>query len=353
MNEENDFMNEINKKIIDAIIKKAEVACPNSLALIGLYGSVATGDTHEKSDLDLMILINDEHGWQLADTFILNDVEIGYDIYCTTWEMLEEDAKCNHAHLSKLLDSPLVYIREQSAVQRLEGLRKKALALLSSDKRYKKAQAAFNNAKKIYADCFLSDSVSQIRTDAGAVIYFLLDAAMLYHGRYFRKGVKRTFEELESLNIPFNMEEKVMNIIRAETNAEIRNGLTDLMKTMQVYLLFSHEKTTPNQDNISGTYEEMFSNWRNKMQEASDRRDLFSSFMNMASFQCMINEIAKNVAVNEFEIMNSFDPRNPEKNLKIFDNTLDRYLEEYCKAGISPKCFANVNDFLVNYLEIV
>lgn len=352
-NEKNDFMNEIHKKIIDAIIKKAEAACPDSLALIGLYGSVATGDTHEKSDLDLMILINDEHGRQLADTFILNDAEVGYDLYCTTWEMLEEDAKCSHAHLSRLLDSPLVYIREQSAVQRLEGLRKKALALLSSNKRYQKAQAAFDNAKKIYADCFLSDSASQIRTDAGLVIYFLLDATMLYHGRYFRKGVKRTFEELESLNMPFNMEEKIMNIIRAETNAKIRNGLTDLMKTMQAYLLFPHEKTAPNQDNISGTYEEMFSNWRNKMQEASDRKDIFSSFMNMVSFQYMMNEIAENAAVSEFEIMSSFDPRDPEKNLTVFDNTLDRYLEEYCRAGISPKRFANANDFLVNYLETV
>lgn len=346
-------MNEIAKEIIDAIIKKSEAACPNSLALIGLYGSVATGDTHEKSDLDLMILINDENGWQLADTFILNDVGIGYDMYCTTWEMLEEDAECNHAYLSKLMDSRLVYVREANAVQRLEELRKKALDILSSDVRYQKAQAAFDNAKKIYADCFLSDSVSQIRTDAGLVIYFLLDAVMLYHGRYFRKGMKRTFEELESLNIPFNTEEKVMNIIRAETNNEIRNGLTNLMRTMQAYLLFPHEKAAPNQDNIAGTYEEMFSNWRNKMQEASDRRDLFSAFMNMASFQCMMNEIAEHVAVNEFEIMNSFDPHDLEKNAKVFDHALDRYLEEYCKAGISPKRFADVDDFIVNYLEIV
>ena len=41
--------------------------CPDSLALIGVYGSVATGDEHEKSDLDLMILINDENGCVLAE----------------------------------------------------------------------------------------------------------------------------------------------------------------------------------------------------------------------------------------------------------------------------------------------
>ena len=53
------FTNPDHQKIIGAIIRKAEQVCPDSLALIGIYGSVATGDTHEKSDLDLLILIND------------------------------------------------------------------------------------------------------------------------------------------------------------------------------------------------------------------------------------------------------------------------------------------------------
>lgn len=346
-------MNETAQKIIDAIIKKAETVCPDSLALIGLYGSFATKDTHEKSDLDLLILINDERGRQLAEAFILEDVGIGYDIYCTDWDMLEEDAKCGHAHLSKLLDSQLIYIKDQNAVQRLEGLKKKALELLASDERYKKAQAAFDNAKKVYADCFLTDSVSQIRTNACAVIDLLLDSVMLYHGRYFKKGVKRTFEELGALNIPFDIEKGVMDIIRAETAAEIRNGLTDLMKNIKAYLVFPKEKETPDRNNITGTYEEMFSNWRNKMREAAERKDLFSSFMNMASLRSMIHEIAENVAINEFEIMDSFDPHDPEKNAKSFDHALCRYVEEYNKAGIELKCFANVNDFIAHYCETI
>ena len=345
-------MNEIAQKIIDAIIKKAEVVCPDSLALIGLYGSFATKDTHEKSDLDLLILINDERGWQLAEAFILNDIGIGYDIYCTSWEMLEEDAKCNHAHLSKLLDSPLVYIKDQNAVQRLEELKKKALDLLASDERYKKAQAAFDNAKKVYADCFLTDSVSQIRTNAGAVIDFLLDSVMLYHGRYFKKGVKRTFEEMGSLHIPFDIEKSVKDIIKAESITEIRNKLTDFMKNIKACLVFPQEKSAPNQDNITGTYEEMFSNWRNKMQEAADREDLFSSFMNMVSLQSMIHEIAEYISINEFEIMDSFDPHHLERNAETFDNALSRYLEEYHKAGIKPMCFANVNDYIAHYFEM-
>ncbi|MDY4892277.1 MAG: hypothetical protein SO130_02585 [Agathobacter sp.] len=62
-------MNHVNQKIIDAVIAKAEKVCPDSLALIGVYGSVCTGDEYEKSDLDLLILIQDEEATGNEDVF--------------------------------------------------------------------------------------------------------------------------------------------------------------------------------------------------------------------------------------------------------------------------------------------
>ncbi len=345
-------MNEVHQKIISAIIQKAEAVCPNSLALIGLYGSVATGDTHEKSDLDLMILVNDEQGHQLSEAFILNDTGIGYDLYCTSWAMLEEDAKCHHAHLSKLFDATLVYIKNPGAVQRLEKLRKKAFDLLASDERYKQAQAALSHAKVMYANCFLTDSIAQMRMNAGAVIHFLLDAVMLYHGQYFRKGVKRTFEELESLNLTFPMEEKVMNVIQAETDTDIKSAVTDLMKTVQANLLFPHGRISPDQNHLAGTYEEMVSNWQSKMCEAADRKNIFCSFMNMVACQGMLDEITENIAIKKFNMMAHFDPRQPEQNLKFFQHTLDSYLEAYRQVGLHPHCFASVDDFVKAYLTL-
>ena len=55
---------------------KAKKVCPDSLSLIGIYGSVATGDAYEKSDLDLLILIENNEGWQLGTGFILDDSNI-------------------------------------------------------------------------------------------------------------------------------------------------------------------------------------------------------------------------------------------------------------------------------------
>ena len=67
------------------VIKKANSICPESIALIGVYGSFYTGDIHDKSDLDLCIVINDDEGWKLSSCFILDDV--AFDIYCTPWDV--------------------------------------------------------------------------------------------------------------------------------------------------------------------------------------------------------------------------------------------------------------------------
>ncbi|MCI9443068.1 MAG: hypothetical protein HFH15_18220 [Ruminococcus sp.] len=166
--------------------------CPDSLALIGVYGSVVTGDEYEKSDLDLMILINDENGQVLADGFIIDDVDIGYDLYCTSWDMLEEDAQCSHAHLSKLFDSRIVYCKDKSALERLDEIRRKAAELPASDRRYEKADKVYSDAKKMLAEVCLAQSLSKARSCAGAAIEFIENAVMLYNGQYFRKGTKRT-----------------------------------------------------------------------------------------------------------------------------------------------------------------
>ena len=344
-------MNDINKTIIDAVIKKADALCPNSLALIGVYGSVATGDEHEKSDLDLMILINDENGWVLAEGFILDDVDVGYDIYCTSWDMLERDAQCNHAHLSKLFDSMIVYCKDQSALKKLDEIKRKAAELLASDKRYEKADNAYCEAKKMFAEVYLTESLSKVRSCAGAAIKSVEDAIMLYNGQYFRKGTKRTFDELRQLKLPFDLETIIIDIIRAETVEKIRERLKELLVLTKEYLQVPKKKELPSAANLWGTYEEMYSNWKNKMSEAVDRDDVYSSFMNLLSLQYMFHEIARGIAVDDFEIMDRFDPKNLEGNAGVFDKALSNYLAEYKKVGICPKHFENVKEFAENYYK--
>ncbi|MDE7354064.1 MAG: nucleotidyltransferase domain-containing protein [Acetatifactor sp.] len=345
-------LNITHRKIIDAIIKKSEIVCPGSLALIGVYGSACTGDLHEKSDLDLLILINDDAGWQLARGFILDDTLIGYDIYCTSWEMLAEEAECRHAHLAKLMDSEIVYAADGGAALKLARLREKAKAVLQAQTRLERVDKIVENAKKVYAEAMLSETISDLRFHGACCINLLLDAVMLENGKYFRRGVKRTFQELEGLCLPGGFAEHIYAVALAPEMQQLRQSLTELMRAVTVFTMRTNAKEPPSERNIAGTYEEMFSNWRNKMTEAAGKKDAFSSFMNLASLQYMINEIAEGVFIERISVMDSYDPADLEGNVRAFDNGLKQYLEEYEKAGISPRHYKDVEEFISSYLQV-
>lgn len=339
-------MNEMNEKMIESIIKKADALCPDSLALIGVYGSVITGDEYEKSDLDLMILINDEKGQVLADGFIIDDADIGYDLYCTNWDMLENDAQCGHAHLSKLFDTVIVYCKDKSALKRLDEIRRKAAELLASDQRYEKADQAYGDAKKMLAEVYLAQSLSKARSCAGAAIEFIENAVMLYNGQYFRKGTKRALDELKQLVLSFDLETRILAVIQAETVEKIRAELTEVFVLADEYLQVPKKKVLPSAENLRGTYEEMYSNWKNKMTEAAGGDDVYSSFMNLLSLQWMFYEIAECIAMDGFEIMDKFSPKNLEGNVDVFDQALNKYHAEYEKVGICPRHFESMTEFI-------
>ncbi|MBR0145226.1 MAG: nucleotidyltransferase domain-containing protein [Eubacterium sp.] len=346
-------MKEINKKLIDAIKQKAELICPDALDLLAIYGSAATGDEHEKSDLDLLILINGDAGWQLADCFILDDVKIGYDIYCTTWEGLEQDAECDHAKLAKLMDSKVIFCRDENVQQRLDAAKEKAGLILGSDLRFEKAEKLLQTAKQEYADSCFTDDLAEVRVYAGDAILNLLDALMLYHGRYFHRGTKRTFEEMSELALPFDLQGMVLSVIKGDTAEEIRRELKKLFRAITQYMKQSGEKEKSSPDNLRGSYEEMFSNWKNKMPEAAERKDIFSSFMNLLSLQLMLQDIDGDVDVEKLRFMHLFDPGDPARNVQVFDNVLAEYHKEYEKLGMTERRFENVDAFVEKYLESV
>ena len=219
----------MNQKIIDAVIRKAEKVCPDSLALIGIYGSVATGDGHAKSDLDLLILIENEEGRKLATGFILDDSGVGYDIYCTDRDNLYQEAQCHHAYLSKLMDSKIVYVKNQDVYNELCKLREDTKLFLESDERYQRVNELITKAKTEYADALLCDTLGRVRLKAFGVIDCLLNAVMLYHGKYFRLGVKRTFDEIANLPVAHEFSDNMRKIAVSNDVCEIRDLLKSLL----------------------------------------------------------------------------------------------------------------------------
>lgn len=343
-------MNTVNQKIIQAVIDKANKIYPDSLALIGIYGSAGTEDEYERSDLDLLILIDNDEGWKLATGFILEDSKVGYDIYCTTLSSLRYEAECHNAHLSKLMDSRIVYVKNQDAYDELLALRDQAKLLLSSKERFQRAYELVDKAKTAYANACLREGAGQVYMEAFSVIASLSDAFMLFHGKYFKRGVKRTFQELSALPIDEVFIELIQKVIASKDTCQLRGLLKQLILYAENHIRKEKPKAAPS-ESLSGTYEEMYSNWRNKVEEAAKNADAFASFMNMCSFQSMLSEIAEETEIGSFPVMDEYSPDSLEDNIKTFDKYLQKYEQVYKQAGISVKRYSDVEGFAADYLR--
>ena len=350
-----------NRKIIDAVIRKEQAVCPGSVALIGIYGSFQTGDIHPLSDLDLLILINDDRGWQLGKAFIQEDLGVGHDIYCTSWESLRQDAEFIHPHISKLMDSLIVYCADEKYRAELESLReqvRKKLAEPFGEEDYRKAEKELKEARCCYADAMAAEELNEVRRSAGGAVYFAENAVALLNKTYFRKGVSRRYEELDAMERkPDNLCEMIENVLAAATVKSLKEQLTLLMKGLtscfqQVKQQLPREKKPACGDTLSGTYEEMFSNWHGKMAQAAERGDRHLAFMSLESLNEMLKDIGSEVDIGTYDVLSVYDPGDLRKTADGFDRILQQYLSEYEKAGLRPVRYADADAFVSSYTDL-
>ena len=349
---------ERNQKIIDAVIRKADRVCPGSLALIGVYGSFLSGDTHPGSDLDLLILINDERGWQLGTAFIQDDIQVGHDLYCTTWDSLKRDAEYTHPHIAKLLDAKIVWCADEKYREALEDLRRetrKKLAAPFSWADDENAEAALKEAEHCFAQAMIADSLSQTRRYAGGVLYFVENAVAMLNKAYFRLGVKRRYEELSALkNRPEDLCGLIENVVSAATVSALRECLCKLMKEtaacfQRVRQTLDIQKKPVSAETVGGTYEEMYSNWRNKMLLSASTGDRHLAFMSLASLDEMLSGIGGETAIGAYDALSCYDPNDLQKTAEGFDAVLHGYQKEYQKAGLQVKRYPDIDAFLAEY----
>lgn len=349
-----------NRKIIDAVIERAEKICPGSLALIGIYGSFATGDIHERSDLDLLILINDDRGWQLGCTFIQDDLGVGHDIYCTSWEDMRQASFYNDPNIAKLMDSQIVYCCDEKYRSELRGLRKRAADIMQSPfsrEDFLKAENIFKEAEHFYISALVSENMQDIREQAGYVLYYLENAVAMLNKKYFRLGTRRIYEELEAMEKrPAGLCGMIERVVSSVSGEELKNALTALIRETAGVFRRERENLSvqmrPPAEKIAGTYEEMFSNWRGKMYHAAAVHNRHLAFMSLANLSAMLSEAGFGKRDEDYDVFDFYDPENLQQTALRFDDFLDRYLGEYDRAGISPLRFPDIDAFSEYYRKM-
>jgi hypothetical protein len=347
-----------NNKIIDMVIERAKRDFPDDIAVIGLTGSFSTGDFHEKSDLDLIIINNTDRGWGISSCFILDDV--GYDIYCTPWETrIEDQANLDSPMVSCLINLKILYCAKPEYMERFNEYRQRALDALSKPigkECIGRAKKWIDLAKQDYANTLLSEELGIVRYAAGGVLYNSINALISLNNTYIKRGIKRYLEELTTLQyVPQSFESIYMAVIEAKTIEEIRKASHELLEAVaglydRMYQTFV-QKPIPSYENLQGTYEELWCNYRNKVNASVNANDKQYAFHTALGAQAYLDEMTENIGTKKFDLMQYFDPDDLMPFKDAFLRAMDEYLKEYKKVGRSVVRYDSFDELYERYMQ--
>lgn len=348
---------EKNEKIINMVIERATRDFPEDIALIGLTGSFSTGDYHEKSDLDLIIINNTDRGWQIASCFILDDV--GYDIYCTPWETrIEAQSKLESPMVSCLLDLKILYCAKPEYLERFQAYQQRARDLLAAPVGkdcLDRAAALIARAKASYADAMLAQSLHEVRLACARTLQRLSEALMDLNQRYITRGAKRYREELAALpRLPTGWDSTYMTLVMSREVEESRSAALALLRgVVDLHGQMVNEfipKPVPTFESLKGSYEELWCNCRNKVLASSDAGDPVYAFHAALSAQEHFDEMHQALGTKTAELFGLFDAANPRLFRDAFLVAMDAYLDEYRAVGRPVRLYATFEELYADFM---
>ena len=113
----------------------------------------------------------------------------------------------------------------------------------------------------------------------------------------------------------------------------------------------SQEKKELSANDLVGTYEEIYSNWRSKMFHSIAIDDPYLSFSTMSSCQYFYNMMFDNYNIENINIMKNFFPSNLTATAAHFDLAMEEYLKLYKKHNVQVVNYETINEFEVKYLS--
>ena len=324
---------ERNNKLTSVVLKQIEEKCPGTVDLIGIAGSFCNGNFYEKSDLDLVIISNDVgKSAILNNCFILDDV--GYDIYVSDWSRFEHMARYDNCFVTKLKQLDIVYIRDDSCLQIYRKYQDELNRTVNDDvsikdkvnKYYDKILFEYKNMTTIR-----DNSCKLFYKKLGLIMSYIENIIYLMNKEYVHGGTKNILDEIRGMkSVPANFVDKYLTLLSGN-NLQIIDALDRIIKDLRNYYNLEVvditnlvvkkcevQKKKLSGDDLIGTYEELFSNYYNKMYHAIDINSRYLSFRTMVDAQNFFDEIYVQFDISDYNLIGKYNPNNLEENANNF-----------------------------------
>ncbi|GGF99943.1 hypothetical protein GCM10010912_50980 [Paenibacillus albidus] len=146
-----------------------------------------------------------------------------------------------------------------------------------------------------------------------------------------------------------------MASIEAGTIAEIHSAAYDFLKS--IVDLYDNmvkefiEQPQPTNDSLSGTYEELWSNYRNKIIASVNLNDKSYAYHAAMGAQNFLDEMTKTRGTKIFDLMQYFDTERLELFKEQFLLAMDEYLLEYGRVGLKVERYDTFEQLYEHYMS--
>lgn len=377
----------INDKIVDWILKRAQSRFADDIAMILLYGSYVNGTANEKSDVDCYFIPKTDRAYGFCADFILDGV--GYDVFPMSWERVENIADLKETLIPCLGDVRILYASSAADEERFFSLQEKLRKNLADcDYTVKIGTEKFEQACELFVqmrECgaisggpfseashsdgtVLEMSFAKLRMLAGYLIMTLADAVAVSNGDYFHFGLKKQHEDLQRFQrIPADFTAEYLQVIKSKNAEETMLHCGQLIESVSMYYGWEipescepvvgqtfaepenpvpeeSQKPAPDFAGLAGLYEEISSTF-NKIYVCAQRQNPVLAFLSATCLQGELAEAAGYEGMPCLDILSAYDYNDLSKLAEATEKAEAEFVRFIEAGGGRIKRYASFEEF--------
>lgn len=244
-------------KVAEALVEKIRKDYRNDISIVALCGSYVYNDIHDKSDLDFYFIPETERGYQVAKTFILDD--ISFDFWGLSWDRAISMANYNEENVSIIVGSQVIYYSSEEVLKRFHQLQQVGEKISKAEFR-EKAISQLKKSYSIYFDMLAKgNDLHRVKSKAIEILRTLSFAVALLNCTCIRRGWGKLLSEIINMNfIPADFPSLFEDIISSYDSYELIDKTQKLIINTKALIDSQAEKSVPEdfRNIFSGFYEE-------------------------------------------------------------------------------------------------
>ncbi|MBQ7982355.1 MAG: hypothetical protein IJ302_02210 [Clostridia bacterium] len=191
---------------------------------------------------------------------------------------------------------------------------------------------------------------------AAEILYQLETAVYLLNHACVRHGVRGIPAELQTLpSLPEDFCALHRQLYTAESLCAVRAAAAAILRAADVWIAAAERevcavKPVPDAAALAGSYEEIWSNWKNKMRRASSGDDRYLAVMTMAACQMFYDEMAEAYRMEPLSLYEDGWTTASEA-ADTFIRVMEQYAALYDNAGLEICRYDDTDAFAAEYVK--